>query len=711
MKQALVKGGNVIVEEVPAPVVGEKNVLVKVLYSCISVGTEMAGVKSTGQSLCRRILKQPEKVKMTLQMMKEQGVKSTLGFVKSRLEVELPTGYSAAGEVIAVGSLVEGISVGELVACAGAGIANHAEVIDVPVNLVAKIPEGVEVNQASTVTLGAIAMQGVRRTEPTLGETVVVVGLGILGQITEQLLRANGCRVIGVDIDPDRVDLALENGMNFGVDPSKENYVERVHKLTDGFGCDAVVVTAASQSNKIISDAMKSCRRKGRVVLVGDVGLDLDRADMYMKELDFYIATSYGPGRYDPSYEIEGNDYPLPYVRWTENRNMEEYLNLIRDGKIVLNGMEPKVYSIDDASSAFSALKDEGKKPLLVLLKYDQDNDKLERKIQVTNKAIKKDQIQVAIIGAGAFAQSFHIPNIEKQSANYSIRSIMGRTGANAKAISKRCGAAYATTDYSEVLNDESIDLVLISTRHNLHAKMALQALEAGKNVFVEKPLALNSEELLAIKEFYSKTQQAPALMTGYNRRFSPAITKAKEILANKTTPLLINYRMNAGYIPLDSWVHGEEGGGRNIGEACHIYDLFVYLTNSKVKDIKASSIEPSGKQWARNDNFVAVISFEDGSVCSLTYTSLGNSDYPKERMDIYSDGKVITLDDYKALSVTGGNHKGWESSVAQKGHFEELDSLATSIKKGGEWPISIEEQIDVMNICFEVEKQITAKV
>lgn len=710
MKQVLIKAGAAVVEDVPAPQVGRKNILVRVTHSCISVGTEMAGVRMSGLPLYQRALKQPENVKRVLEMMRDQGVKRTIDRVTGKLSAGSVTGYSAAGVVIELGEDVEGFSVGDRVACAGAGIANHAEVIDVPVNLAVKIPEGLETGIASTVTLGAIAMQGVRRAQPTLGETFVVVGLGILGQITAQMLSANGCRVIGIDLDPRRIQLALENGMDIGINPAMENYVERVVKFTDGLGADAVIVTAATESNQVISEAMQACRKKGRVVLVGDVGLDLNRADFYKKELDFLISTSYGPGRYDPFYEEDGRDYPIAYVRWTENRNMQAYVDLLTKGKVRLGNLYHPPYPIDKAGEAYDALKGSGDKPLLVLLEYPEREGLRVTRVPLRKVKAKPGKIRVALAGASSFAQGMHLPNMVKFRDRFALQAVMSRTGSNARAVATQYEAAYCTTEYDEIIKDDEVDLVMITTRHDLHGSMVLQALRAGKHVFVEKPLALHEQEIEEIERFYSEHPNGPLLMVGFNRRFSPAMQTIRSILANRTTPIIANYRMNAGYIPLDHWVHGPEGGGRNIGEACHIYDLFNSLTGTpQVEAVNANSITPSSKQWARNDNFVATLKYADGSVCTLTYTALGDKSYPKERMEVFADGKVLTMDDYKSVTVHGGKHKGWSSAVMQKGQLEELDALSATLLKGAIWPISLEEQLQTSRLSLQVERQINS--
>jgi threonine dehydrogenase-like Zn-dependent dehydrogenase len=545
-----------VVQQVPAPHVSPKNLLVRVAHSCISMGTEMAGVRMSGLPLYRRALKQPEHARKVLQLMRDQGFRRTFQRVRGQLAAGLPTGYSAAGEVLQVGEQVDGFRAGDLVACAGAGIANHAEVIDVPVNLATRIPSELSTEAASTVTLGAIALQGVRRANPTLGETVVVIGLGLLGQLTLQLLKANGCRVIGTDLDTERIRLAVENGLDFGISPVEEDFVDRVYKLTDGFGADAVIVTAASSSNEVISQAMKACRKKGRVVLVGDVGLDLKRSDLYSKEIDFLISCSYGPGRYDPTYEEGGQDYPLPYVRWTENRNMEEYLRLLAEGRITLSRMQPQVFPIDRAVEAFEILKGEGNKPLIALLEYPKSETALQRTITLNPPSTKKGRVGIAVVGAGGFAQGMHLPNLVKLRGEFDLRCVMSRTGANARAAANSYQAGYATSDYERVLDDPEVDLVLIATRHHLHGNMVLQALRAGKHVFVEKPLTIFADELTSIEDFYRDHQNPPLLMTGFNRRFSPAMAAIRKVLAARTTPLIVNYRMNAGYIPPDHLVH-----------------------------------------------------------------------------------------------------------------------------------------------------------
>ncbi len=709
MKQVLIKNGNAIVADIPAPMVDKKTVLVKVMFSCVSVGTEMSSLKMSSMPLYKRALKQPENVKKVLEMVKNQGLQKTLDRVSGKLAAGSPTGYSVAGEVIAVGEEVETFKIGDRVACAGAGIANHAEFVNVPVNLVTKIPTNLDISCASTVTLGAIAMQGVRRMNPTLGETIVVIGLGVLGQLTVQLLKANGCKVIGLDLDKARIDTALSSGMDNGCTTNDE-----LRQLTDlytsGIGADGVIITASSESDLIVSLAMQITRKKGRVVLVGDVGLDLKRSDFYVKELDFFISTSYGPGRYDPYYEEEGMDYPVGYVRWTENRNMEEYLYLLSKNKIQIKPFyEGNIFSIEEASQAFDSLKAPGLKPLMVLLQYNSSSHELQRRILIESQKKKPGgKINVALVGAGSFALGMHLPNMQGLSKYYRIYAIMSRTGANAKAIAQQYEAEYATTDYLDILNDKNVDLVMITTRHNIHATMVLQALKSGKHVFVEKPLALKASELVEIKAYLEKHPHL-VLVTGFNRRFSPILADVKKKIDNRITPMIIQYTMNAGYIPKENWVHGPEGGGRNIGEACHIYDLFNYLTGSKAVGIQARSLNVGQSKFLKSDNFTATINFEDGSICNLIYTALGNKNHPKEEMTIFCDGVVIKLSDYKILDTYDSKISTVKKNIIDKGQLQLVKFLGEFLTgERMEIPITIDEQIRATEMSFAIEEIIS---
>ncbi len=454
------------------------------------------------------------------------------------------------------------------------------------------------------------------------------------------------------------------------------------------------------------------CRKKGRVVLVGDVGLHLNRADFYEKELDFFISTSYGPGRYDRTYEEEGLDYPIGYVRWTENRNMGAYLRLLADGRMDIGPLLSGIYPVEEAPSAYAALDRKEDRPLLVLLSYPHQcvNGPVSSRVVSNPGSLpsREGRIRIALAGAGGFAKGMHLPNLRTLGDHFHLRAVMSRTGHNAMATARQFGAGYATTDYRAILDDSEVDAVLVCTRHDLHASMTLDALRAGKHVLVEKPLALNEEELAAIEAFYSETagRPAPVLLTGFNRRFSPHARRIRQLIEDRQNPMILNYRMNAGYFPPSTWVHTSEGGGRNIGEACHIYDLFTFLTGSRATWVSARSIAPVSGYYSHRDNFIATVDFEDGSVATLTYTSLGSTDHPKEQLEVYAEGKVLSLTDYRRLAIAGGEHgSGLETSGMEKGHREELEAFAKAISTASEWPIPLWQQLQSMKIAFEVER------
>jgi predicted dehydrogenase/threonine dehydrogenase-like Zn-dependent dehydrogenase len=707
MQQVLIQKGQVSVEDVPAPQVEPGTVLIAVSHSCISVGTELSVIRSGVKPLWKKALEQPDKVTKIINMALTDGMSKTRNRVQSTLSVENPTGYSLAGTVIEAGEGIFDIRPGDRVACAGGQCAHHAEIVRIPRNLVVPVPGSLEFAVASTVALGAIALQGVRRLTPTLGECFVVIGLGILGQLIAQLLKANGCRITGVDLDDERVKLACSLGMDMGLDAQAGNYIEQVHRLTDGIGADGVVVTAATPSDEVVSMAFKMCRKKGRVVLVGDVGLNINRVDIYAKELDFFISTSYGPGRYDEKYEEHGMDYPVSYVRWTENRNMSEYLRLVSEGRVNVKSLISIIYPLSDAPRAYADLQKPGAKPLVALLSYPQPQDNIVRRVEVAPSRTKaaSGKIRMALVGAGEFARGTHLPNLQKLSDQFEIRAICSRSGHNAKSTAKRFQAGYAATDYNQVLADPDVDAVIIATRHHLHAEMTLKALKAGKHVLVEKPLAITPEELNAIKDYCAETLDVPVLLTGFNRRFSPHIRRIKQIVEKRTNPMIINYRMNAGYIPLDHWVHGPEGGGRNIGEACHIYDLFTFLTDSQVLQVSAQSIHPQTEHYCARDNFVCTATFGDGSVATLTYTAIGSTDYPKEKMEVYVDGQVLVMEDYRSVDAFGSRIKGVKTKVMDKGLDEELRLFSLAIR--GENPLlnPLWQQVQAMEMAFAVEE------
>ncbi len=709
MKQALVKKGLVIGEEVPAPVVSEGSVLIKVVNSCISAGTELSGIMSSGTPLIKRIMKQPEKVAKTLNLARTEGISKVYQKVKGELDAGKPTGYSVSGVVIGVGKGADKFKISDRVAAAGGGIANHAEYVDVPVNLVVKIPNNLGFKEASTVTLGAIALHGARRADLRLGEFCVVFGTGILGLLTIQMLNASGIRVIAIDLDNKRLALAQEYGAERVINSQQEDPVSIVKNVTHRLGADAVIFTATTSSSKPLSQSFNMCRRKGKVVLVGVSGMEIERKDIYPKELDFLISTSYGPGRYDKSYEEKGIDYPYSYVRWTENRNLSEYLRLLKTGSLNIKAIIQKVFSIDQVTAAFNSLKQPEDKPLMVLLDYglpevnllDQYRDH-KRKIEIRTSFADKDMINVALVGAGSFATSVHLPNLKNLSRKYKIYAISDKNGHTAKAIAEQYQASYATTNVEEILNDQNVDLVLICTRHDSHAEITLKALEKGKHVFVEKPLATSHDELKKIEDFYKNRQieNKPVLMVGFNRRFSPYAIEIKRHTKNRINPLFIHYRMNAGYISPDHWVH--ENGGRIVGEACHIIDLMTFFVGKPIISISYESLSPSTEHFNSSDNKSVILKYEDGSIATIEYFAIGNHKFPKEYMEVHFDEKTIVLDDYKKLKGFGCNIKEINSSISQKGHLEEWECLSNSLTgKFNGWPISLYDLIQTTQVSF----------
>lgn len=710
MKQALVRAGRVEVAEVPCPPLEKGHVLVAVEHSCISVGTEMSGVRSSAVPLWKRALQNPGKMIWVLNNLRTGGLARTRQMVTDRVSTGRPTGYSAAGRIVGIGEGVEGFALGERVACAGGQCAYHAEIICVPVNLAVPVPENVGSMPASTVALGAIALQGVRRANPTLGETFAVIGLGILGQITVQLLKANGCKVLGLDLEPGRVRLAMQHGLDIGMDPGDDPPLDRVARLTEGTGVDGVIITAATPSNDVLSMAFGLCRKKGRVVLVGDVGLNINRADIYAKELDFFISTSYGPGRYDARFEEEGLDYPISQVRWTETRNMQAYLDLLQTGSVNLDSLLTEVFPIGKVTEAYQALADPSRKVMTALLSYPCQLEHSRQVFLAKPPMPSPGKVRVCLVGAGSFLKGTHLPNLKALSSLYTISAVVSGSGHNAAETARQASASLASTDFSEMTADPAIDAFIITTRHHLHAPQTLAALKAGKHVLCEKPLVLTREELDQITTFFEALpgdQPAPILLTGFNRRFSPYAERIREILKDRTHPMMITYRMCGGHTPPEHWIHGPEGGGRNLAEACHIYDLFGFLTGSRTRSVQVSPLAGASSYYGPRDNFTATISFEDGSVANLSYTTMGSPAHPKEQCEIFCEGKALVLNDYVSLTLAGTKAKGLKTPAQDKGHTRELEAFATAILSGGPWPIPLWQQVQAMEIALEVETRL----
>ena len=684
MRQVLFKQGKVVIEEVPAPGYGANDILVENLFSLISSGTEIASLNFSNQPLILKILKYPI--------------------------AGVTPGYSCCGKVIKVGKNIGDIKKGDIVACAGANIASHAEFVAVPRNLVVAVPDGISFEDACSATVGAIALQGVRQADTAVGESVIVVGLGLIGQITSQILLASGVKVIGIEFSRERIKKAKDNGLVTAFSPDNKNLLNKIKYLTNSQGADATIITAADPSNdEIINQSLSITRKRGKVVVVGDIGLKINRLPWYEKEIELRISTSYGPGRGDADYEKKGRDYPYAYVRWTENRNMQAYLELLKNKKVDFNSLIEGKYSLEQADSAYKLLNSK-KRPLAVLLSYPDSilkEKNSQQFVQLPAPQKMEGKIELGIIGVGSFSQTVHLPNLMRLKEFYNIRGICTYNQAKAKYFASRYRASIATTDYKILLNDPKINLVIISTRHNLHAQMVIDALKAGKNVFVEKPLCLTEKELEDILTVL-KTQKidySPIIAVGFNRRFSPFIKKIKEIISDRRSPLIINYRVNDSYIPPSHWINTSEGGGRVLGNACHMFDLFCYLAEAGIEKIDACSITPKDTFYLTTDNFVSTIKFKDGSLANLVYTTQGDSQFGKEYMELYSEGRVFILDDYKRLKSYGVKAH-MRAGAQNKGHLEEFKELASCLHQR-RWLMPLEEIINATKISLEADKQI----
>jgi predicted dehydrogenase len=691
--------GKLRVEEIPCPVVQNGGVLVKIRNSLLSVGTEKMISEFSKKTLLGKALARPDLVKQVMDKVKKEGILATIPKVKSRLETSVPLGYSCSGEIIETGEGVEEFCVGDKVACAGMNYASHGEINFVPKNLCVKLPDNVDFEEASFVTLGSIALQGVRQAEVRLGERIVVIGLGLLGLLTVQLLKAAGCRVLGSDIDPKKIELAKDLGAD-EVTLSHE-LVSSSKKFSDEYGADAVIITASTSSNEPIEVAGEISKHKGRVVVVGMVGMNIPRNLYYKKELDLRLSMSYGPGRYDPNYEEKGIDYPFGYVRWTERRNMEAFLQLIGEASIDVKKLITHRFKIEDALKAYELVMSGSEFFVGVLLAYPQSIEhKKESIVKVKSDVLEKNpncKIQMAVVGAGNFTKAVLLPKLQKING-ISLRTLCDIQGANAIGNAKKFGFAECASDYRTVLEDKGIDAVIITTRHNLHAKMVKDALTAGKHVYVEKPLALNRKELDEIVNLRENTSKDKLLMVGFNRRFAPLTNKLKAFLGNNY-PFIINYRVNAGFIPKDNWIQDPEiGGGRIIGEVCHFVDFIKFLVNARIKRVYAESI--SGE----HDNINVSLKFEDGSIGSISYIAIGDTAFPKERVEIFGNNSVAIIDDFRNLTmVRGGKTKTLKNLSQDKGHGDELKAFVEAAINGGEWPIKFEDMISATMVTFDI--------
>jgi predicted dehydrogenase/threonine dehydrogenase-like Zn-dependent dehydrogenase len=675
MKQIIqdLKSGETILEEVPAPQVRRGCILIKTHRSLVSLGTERMLVEFGKANWIDKARQQPEKVKQVLEKVKTDGLKPTVDAVMRKLGEPLPLGYCNAGEVIAVGAGVSEFQVGDRVVSNG----QHAEVVCVPKNLVAKIPDGVSYEEASFTVIGAIALQGIRLVNPTFGETIVVTGLGLIGLIATQLLLANGCNVIGLDFDQQKVALAKSWGVQAFNVADGTNPVHLVEELTQGVGADGVVITASTKSNDVIAQAARMSRKRGRIVLVGVIGLDLQRADFYEKELTFQVSCSYGPGRYDTNYEEKGQDYPIGFVRWTEQRNFEAILQAIASRRLQVEPLITERVELANYNQIYGNI---GKSNAIAsILRYPAADTVQASVVKISERKVSQSKGVLGIIGAGNFTASTILPNLRKLKAD--VKSIASARGLSGTILAKKFDISVSTTDYKTVLTNDEIDTVLITTRHDQHAAQVTEALRAGKNVFVEKPLALTHEELAEIEAAFNESNQS--LLVGFNRRFSPFSQDVKQQLGSGDTPINVIATMNAGFIPADHWTQDmQTGGGRIIGEACHMIDLISYFTGSEVESVVMNALGPNAAE--NTDNASILLRYRNGSQGVINYFANGSKAYPKERVEIYSQNRTAVLDNFRRVQYYGFR-KSSKSGTQDKGHFNQFQAWLMQVQQGGE--------------------------
>ena len=697
--------GELWLADVPAPRLGPESVLVATTCSVVSPGTEKMILDLAKKSLLQKARARPDLVKKVLQKIKSEGLGSALQKTFAKLDTPIPLGYSAAGTVLACGEHVHELRPGDRVACGGAGYASHAEVLSVPRNLCAKVPDGVALEDAAFATIGAIAMQGVRQADLRLGERAVVVGLGLLGLLTVQLLRASGCRVLGVDLDPGRAALAAELGADA---TATTDAVEQALHMSDGRGADAVLLTAATSSNGPIESAPDMLRHRGRVVVVGSVGMNVPRDPFYKKELELRLSMSYGPGRYDPNYEERGREYPIGHVRWTEQRNLSSFVELVGRGAVTPQRLVTHRYPIDQGLAAYETLQDAAAKPMGILLSYPDAAEAARASMAARRVALEPAQqpassggLRFGVLGAGGYAKGVLLPGLAKL-PDAMLATLCTASGSSASETGKKFGFGHATTSADEVFGDPAIDAVVIATRHDSHASYVCEALRRGKHVLVEKPLCLSREELAEVEQVLAELgAERPILTVGFNRRFSPHTAALRSCFADRTTPLVIDYRVQAGRIQDDHWVHDpEEGGGRLLGECCHFVDWCRAMVGAPIRAVRALGAAGTSAEHPTSDAAVLSLMFEDGSLASITYATDGHRAVAKERVEVHGGGISAVVDDWRAVQWHG--HRGPKAARGQqKGVAEMLAAFAAAVR-GGEAPIPEEELLEVQRALLD---------
>lgn len=686
------RSGEMKVEEVPPPSARAGGVVVRTVRSLVSAGTEKMIVDLARKSLLAKARSRPDLVRKVIDTARKQGIRNAFMKVQSKLDTPIPLGYSSAGVVVEVGESVHEYRVGDRVACAGAGYANHADYAYVPRNLLAHIPDAVAMEEACFATVGAIALQGVRQMAPTLGERVAVLGLGLIGQLTVQLLAANGCRVLGFDPNPARAKLAMEMGAHAAVSADLEAAAER---FTRGDGFDAVVIAASTPSSGPLEEAGEISRLRGRVVVVGLVGMEVPRSLYYRKELDLRMSMSYGPGRYDPDFEERGFDYPIAHVRWSEQRNLEAVLDLLADRRLRTTPLVTHRYSIDDALTAYDLIT-KGSEPFLgVVLHYGADDEAAVApapRLELREGSRNAGALGIGFVGAGGFGQSVLLPAL-KAAGGIEPVAIASAGGATARRVGEQYGFRTATADADEVIRHADVDAVFVLTRHDLHAPLIVKALAAGKHVFCEKPLGLSLGELAGIET--ARAASRGDVMVGFNRRFAPLVEKIAANFADRAAPLVMHYRVNAGFIPPEHWIHDPvEGGGRILGEGCHFVDLVHFLAGAAPTRVFAECIG-GGSRFRGDDNVAITLRFADGSIATVLYTAMGDARLGKEYLEVYGEGSVAILDDFRTLLLSKrGKQQRTKAANQDKGFEVEMKRFIAAAKSGGPMPIPFEQLV-----------------
>ena len=696
MKQVLqsARTGMIEVAEVPAPRVLPGCVLVRIGASLVSAGTERASTEFASKSLLQKAKSRPDLVRDVVNKIRRDGVVSAVSAVRSRLDQPLALGYSSAGTIVEVGEGISDLTPGDRVACAGANYAVHAEYACVPRMLVARIPSAdVDLASAAFTTLGAVAIHGVRTADAKLGDTVAVVGLGLLGQLTVQVLRAAGCRVLGFDLLQERADLARKNGA-LAVTASEAEFRDLCLRHSAGHGVDSVLITAETSSSGPVNLASEVARDRAIVVAVGTVGMELQRKLYYEKELDFRISRSYGPGRYDAAFEQKGRDYPIGHVRWTETRNMEAFLQLLADGKIDVKPLITHSFNIEDAKAAYELITGEKPQPYLgVLIRYLPEECVPAKRLELVSRqtgARKDAKVRVGVLGAGNFALGTLIPAM-KALDGLALEGLCASNGARARSAAEKFKFAFCTSDEGEIFANDAINTIVIATRHHLHAEQVIRAIESGKHVFCEKPLCLTDDELLRIQSAFARRHVAAQLMVGFNRRFAPMARRMKSFLTTSGGPFAMHYRVNAGMLPKDHWINDpEQGGGRILGEVCHFVDFFSFLCDAPPVSVRATAISRN----SQDQDAIISIDFADGSNGTVHYLCSGDRVFGKERVEVFGNGAVAVLDDFRRLELArDGDKRSFRSWLQQdKGHRAEWREFAQAICTGGPPPIGFDE-------------------